>query len=207
MNWGDLLGPLIASGAPTLGKIIGSALPIPGGALIGEAAGNLLARHLGADPNPEAVKEKLENLPPEVALAKVRAAEAEAATKWPALAEMAKAQHEAETAQWQATLADIQGARSQTVALAKAGSGIAWGAPVVSGLVVVGFIAILVLWIMHPPGTPDQVITLLVGSLSTAFGAVVHYWLGSTTGSKSKDNAFADIVANAQATMAKLTRP
>lgn len=206
MDWKDLLGPLVASGAPTLGKIIGSALPIPGGALIGEAAGALLAKHLGVEAKPAAVNAQLEALPPEVALAKIKAAEVEAAAKWPALADMARAQHEAETAQWQATLVDVQSARGQTVELAKAGSRIAYGAPLVSALVVSGFIAILILWIARPPGAPDQVITMLVGTLAAAFGAVVQYWLGSSSGSKNKDEAIGSLMAGMQNIAAKVVK-
>ena len=50
MDWKDLAGPLVGAGAPVLGKILGGLLPIPGGSLVGEAAGNLLAKALGVAP-------------------------------------------------------------------------------------------------------------------------------------------------------------
>src|ERR1039458_854333 len=85
MDWSKLLGPLTAMGAPVLGKIIGSIIPIPGGALIGEAAGRMLASALGVDPTPEAVNTALTTTSADIVLAKVKAAEAEAVAKWPAL--------------------------------------------------------------------------------------------------------------------------
>jgi hypothetical protein len=205
MDWKDLAGPLVAAGAPTLGKIVGAMIPVPGGALIGEAAGNLLAKAFGVEPKPEVVQDAINSADPQVALEKIKAAEAEATAKWPALAEMAKAQHEAEARQWEAQLADVQSARAQTIDLAKSGSAIAWGAPVVSGMVVAGFIAILMLWMVRPPGSTDQVIVMLVGSLSTAFGAVVSYWLGSSAGSKGKDQTLGSLVAQSQQIVARVT--
>lgn len=88
MDWkavGELVGPM----APTIGSLIGGFIPIPGGSLIGETAGKLLASALGVDATPEAVGNAIANDPN--AAAKISAAESEAAAKWPALAEIAKA--------------------------------------------------------------------------------------------------------------------
>ena len=66
-------------------------------------------------------------------------------TKLAEIAAQAEAdQRKADLAALQAQLADVAGARAQTVALAKAGSEIAWGAPVVS-LVVLGTFGV-VMW-------------------------------------------------------------
>lgn len=96
MDWKDV-GQIIAPLAPTLGGILGDLIPIPGGGMIGTAAGNLIAAALGVDPTPDAVGAAIQNDPN--AAAKISAAETEAAAKWPALAEIAKAQYAANAAQ------------------------------------------------------------------------------------------------------------
>jgi hypothetical protein len=101
------------------------------------------------------------------------------AIKSPERLEAFKAKLDAETAQFQATMADVQDARAQTIALTQAGSSIAWGAPVISVLIVAGFLA-LVAGMMFKSVPDSQVALVLFGSLSTAFGSVVSYWLGSS---------------------------
>jgi len=96
MDWKEV-GKIIAPIAPTLGGILGDLIPIPGGGMIGTAAGNLIAAALGVDPTPDAVGAAIQNDPN--AIAKISAAETEAAAKWPALAEIAKAQYAANAAQ------------------------------------------------------------------------------------------------------------
>ena len=85
-------------------------------------------------------------------------------------------------------LHDVQSARSQTVDLAKAGSHIAWGAPIVSVLAVVVFAGFVVLLFTKnlPDGMKDALM-LLAGTAAAGFGAVLNYWLGSSAGSARKD--------------------
>ena len=100
----------------------------------------------------------------------------------PALAEQFKAKLTAETEALRIGIEDTQDARATTVKLAEAGSTIAWGAPVISVLIVVGFLALVFALIFKQ--VPDsQVALVLFGSLSGAFGTVVAYWLGSSAGS------------------------
>lgn len=116
------------------------------------------------------------------------------AIKTPAQAEAFKAQLEADTAQFQAVLADVQDARKQTVELAKAGSPIAWGAMIVSIIVTLGFVAMT--GVMLFKAIPDSQASLMVfGTLSTAFGMVLNYWLGSSNGSRQKDATIAAVVS------------
>ena len=110
----------------------------------------------------------------------------------PAKADAFATRLQAETDQLKAGLADAQNARGTMVALAQAGSQIAWGAPVVSVAVTLGFIAIVGVMTVH--AIPDSaVVNVLVGTLATAFGAVVNYWLGSSAGSRAKDDHLADL--------------
>ena len=98
------------------------------------------------------------------------------------------AQLAADTDMFKAALADTASARAQTVALAQTGSRIAWGAPVVSVLVVGMFGAILALISTHAvPAEARDLLNVMLGSLAASFGAVVQYWVGSSAGSQSKD--------------------
>ena len=91
-----------------------------------------------------------------------------------------------------AALADVSSARAQTVALAGAGSRIAWGAPVVSVLVLSGFatLAVLVVYRGVPAGS-ETVASVLLGTMGAMATAVVSYWVGSSAGSARKSELLA----------------
>jgi hypothetical protein len=96
----------------------------------------------------------------------------------------------AETAQFLASIEDTKDARAQTIKLVEAGSSIAWGAPTISIIVTVGFVAVLTLWMLHPPSSEPatiNVLSILIGSLGASFVQVCNYWLGSSAGSAAKD--------------------
>jgi hypothetical protein len=102
--------------------------------------------------------------------------------------------HELETLQTQ--LADVASARNQTVELAKTGSAIAWGAPIVSVLAIAvfaGFVAML-FFKVAPPGMTEALL-LLGGSAATGYGMVLSYWLGSSSGSAAKDVALRQVAS------------
>lgn len=83
-----------------------------------------------------------------------------------------KAELEAATKEEQAFFADVQSARSQTVALAQVQSPIAYGAPVMSGIVTVGFVFILALFVFYAlelDAYQQSVVTILIGYLGAAF--------------------------------------
>jgi len=123
-----------------------------------------------------------------IALAKI-AADADAAERQANLDEM------------RSQLADVAGARQATVALAASGSRIAWGAPVVSVVVVVGFVGAFAALIFGPTATDPgraAMLNILVGSLSAGWTAVLGYWLGSSAGSAAKN----DMLASAQQALA-----
>ena len=90
----------------------------------------------------------------------------------------------------QAQLADVQSARTPTVKLAEAGSVIAWGAPIISILITVGFFVMLYVVIRQEiPESSQTLANIMLGSLGTSFTAVVGYWVGSSAGSAQKTNA------------------
>jgi hypothetical protein len=102
----------------------------------------------------------------------------------------AQAEREAELAAFRASLADVASARSQTVELARAGSSIAWGAPVVSALIVVAYAGVLAVFLLRPLSLGPEawaVVNILVGTLTSCFTVVTAYWLGSSRGSATKE--------------------
>lgn len=101
MDWKAVAG-LAAPFAPTIGKILGGLIPVPGGALLGEWAGNALARALGVPATPEAVGGAIQGMPAAEVEAKLAAVENEASAKWEAWARVEEAQAADRTAQSQA---------------------------------------------------------------------------------------------------------
>lgn len=171
----DLILALGKAGAPVLGTVIGG----PVGTLAGAAIG-ALADAFGTKATPEAVKQAIETRPDAAAI--VQRVEAE---KAPAL-----------SADLEAILRDRQGARDQTLALVDKGSVISWGAPVVSVLVLSGFIALSWLAMNPSPGVRADVVLYLLGAWQTLAGGVVGYWVGSSAGSASKDVALKQMAAS-----------
>ncbi len=95
MKWADI-APLVAAGAPTLGKMLGGAVgtAVAGpfgtgiGSLLGDQAGKLLAGALGVPPTPDDVHAALVDPDQTKVTAAVQAAEAEAVAQWQAMASM-----------------------------------------------------------------------------------------------------------------------
>jgi hypothetical protein len=97
----------------------------------------------------------------------------------------------------QEALNNTQSARSGLQALATTNSTIAWTAPTISYLVIGGFFAFLFVLVWLYLGKPVdnqnnfivQIINIAVGALTAAFATVVNFWLGSSAGSRKKDDA------------------
>lgn len=66
-----------------------------------------------------------------------------------------------------------------------------WGRVLVSLIVTVGFMGILVIVITTKTqgNAPPEVMLVMLGALGAAFGQVVSYWVGSSSGSAAKDTA------------------
>ena len=105
-------------------------------------------------------------------------------------AERDRARADALLKQMQAALADTESARQQTVALAAAGSRIAWAPVILSTLVVVGFFLCVVMLFLVERSWDERtsgLMNALFGALTISFGQVCNYWLGSSRGSAAKD--------------------
>lgn len=167
MEWKDV-GAVVAKVAPVLGGALGG----PVGAIAG-AAGQLVASFLGVTADPAAVNTALAD--PET-LVKMRVLEI---------------QEQGQLLAWQAAQLDAerlntQDARAMAVNMVAAGNPMGAICPaLISVIVVVGFF-----WMLNRVLTAEAVnepALLLLGSLGTAFGAVVNYYLGSSLGSFRKD--------------------
>lgn len=64
-----------------------------------------------------------------------------------------------------------------------------WGRVLVSVIVVAGFlcVVVLVLTTKMQGNATSEVLLVLLGALSAAFGQVVSYWVGSSASSSQKD--------------------
>jgi lysozyme family protein len=97
----------------------------------------------------------------------------------------------------QEALNNTQSARSALQAFATTNSTIAWTAPTISYLVIGGFFIFLFVLVWLYWGKPVdnqnnfivQIINIAVGALTAAFATVVNFWLGSSAGSRKKDDA------------------
>ena len=116
----------------------------------------------------------------------------------------AEAQRKADLDAMMAQIADTDSARKQTVALAAAGSSIAWGAPIISALVLLTFG--VVMWLAMTKALPagsETILNMLLGTLGAMSVSVVNYWVGSSAGSARKDGMISqqsrDLAASAPA--------
>lgn len=184
MDW-SAVGQLIAQTAPTLGGLLGGMIPFPGGAILGQIAGKVIAENLGVPPTPDAVNAAITTGDPAVVQAKLAQAEAEI---------------NAEVEKYKAQLADVQDARRTNLGYANVGSRIQWAPAAISVLVAIGFFGTL--WILLKAGvnfndTVGQVLLILVGSLVAYMNQVVNYWLGSSAGSQDKSDKLSDMAGRA----------
>ena len=111
-------------------------------------------------------------------------------------ADARRLEHEAILAQ----IRDVQSAREQTVRLAEAKSPIAYGAVLVSAIVLVGFAVMLWLVIREEvPANQRDMVNLLLGTLAGMASSVVAYWVGSSNGSMQKNAALEKALAQKRA--------
>ncbi|MBV8096918.1 MAG: hypothetical protein JO110_27485 [Acetobacteraceae bacterium] len=97
-----------------------------------------------------------------------------------------KAQHQDDIETMKAALADTANARAETEALVKAGSPIAWGAPIVSAIVLLTFAAVLIVDLVSQNKDNVALFNVALGTVGTMATAVVTYWVGSSAGSQHK---------------------
>jgi hypothetical protein len=167
MDWKNIAGK-IAGAAPVLAGVLGG----PAGAAA-SAAGSLVASVLGVKEDPAEVEAALKkDSDAFVKLKEIELKNRELIMGW-------------KSQQLQADLENMKSAREREVLLAQAGSKNAYATPVIAFVVTVGFF-----WLLHTvlrESNIGQAGLLLLGTLSSGFGAVINYYLGSSLGSKEKD--------------------
>ncbi|HTW27888.1 MAG TPA: hypothetical protein VME92_12230 [Acetobacteraceae bacterium] len=96
-----------------------------------------------------------------------------------------------------ARIKDVTDARAQTVALAQSRSPVAYGAPVVSLVVLVTFGAVMALALTRSlPAGSETILNMLLGTLAAMATSVVSYWVGSSAGSARKDERLAQVASS-----------
>lgn len=72
-----------------------------------------------------------------------------------------------------------------------------WGRVLISIIVVAGFIGILILVLTTKlqGSATSEVLLVMLGALAAAFGQVVSYWVGSSSGSAQKDTAIQNLAS------------
>lgn len=165
MDWSSIGATLSSFGLTALGTALGG----PAGGIIGSAAGKMVADALGVPATPEAVQAAL-SADPEMAKAQLAALERG---------------QQAELAELQARLADVQDARHVMVDLSKADSPLAWGPVIVSGILL--GMAMAIFGAVAFKWMPDS--SLVTGAAITWVTSVTSYWIGSSSGSKRSGDA------------------
>jgi hypothetical protein len=184
------LEQLAAQLASVAAPILGGALGGPAGAIIAPLVVNSIGAALGVPPTPDAISAAIK-ADPTGSAGKIAAVEA--------------AQGAAIKSATQAYLDDVANARATEVQYVQSGSSVSWGAPVVSVIIVLGFIgSLLILFFMHSD-LPDRVFQLLnitIGILGTTFVQVCNFWLGSSQGSAEKSSQIGSMMQTIARTVA-----
>jgi hypothetical protein len=91
-----------------------------------------------------------------------------------------------------AAISDGAAGRVPALAASSQKSALAWSAPVVSGIVLLTFAAIMTFVLTHSlPAGSETMANMLLGTLSAMATSVVSYWVGSSAGSARKDEQIA----------------
>lgn len=175
------LGKTVAKYAPLLGSV----LPIPGGAAIGQA----IAAAFGGNADDEQDLIKRINADPEAAV-KLLDIQGRNKLELEKLA-MQKAYNE-QFLDFQ----NVDSARKREIALAQSGQR-DWFMPALAILIIIGFYgAILMIIEVKQDPADNDILYMMLGILGTAFVSVVGYYFGSSASSRKKDDALVSRIAH-----------
>lgn len=191
--------PIIAQLAPLAARLIGNAIDGKAGAAVGEEVAKQVtgvAERVFGTSDPAQVDAAIKADPNK------------------ALEFKAEMERLATQAQLATLSADIENVRDARAALSSE-SALVRGAPVILSIIItVGFFGTLLSlifgWGAGLSGgnnqTVREVLAILLGALTLAFGDVRNFWLGSSAGSKKKDEALAEQAQSAIRNQADQTR-
>lgn len=191
---GGAIGAAAGTVVPGVGNAVGAVAGTVGGGLVGlarslwpETVGGLLDGPAGAQVAP-----LVENTLRQVAGAESPGAVTAAIAADPELGREIEARLNVMAEMERIAAADRKDARAAMAALAQTGSSIAWGAPVVSVIVLVAFAGTMALTLLRaiPPGS-ETVLNVLLGTLAAMATSVVSFWVGSSAGSQRKTDLLA----------------
>ena len=169
----------------TVSPLLGAVLPIPGGAAIGA----LIAHAFGGDSNNP---DQLASLISNDSQAKVKLLEIETNCKvqlQQLMVQSAQNELTAHTAEIESNRLDRADARKNNSA--------SYMPSIITFIIIVGFFVCFYLILKtKADASLQQVLFMMLGTISTSFGGAVSYWLGSSSGSKSKDEAIHKTLAN-----------
>ena len=199
--------PLLAV-AMALVPAIARAIANDRGGAVAASVSKTVAEMTGAT-DPAAARARLDDDPELQATLQIRLAEiagareqerfaAEAATRREAADAEAKRRDD-ELKALSAKLDDVADARASAARLASIGGPASWGPLLVSTIVTIGFfgvlalfIAIMLIGVKGADQTFMQIVNISIGALTVAFSTVVTFWLGSSEGSRRKDQLAAE---------------
>ena len=144
----------------------------------------LVSKVMGVDPESSTAPAEIQ--------AKVDADPADAAAKLQTIEAAHKDAADAANEELRLRLADVQDARATNVEYVKAASPIAWAPVIISMMAALGFygtIAALLFFKGDMTENQATLLNILVGIEATSFSAVIAYWIGSSSSSRSKDEA------------------
>lgn len=183
------LVPILLQAAPFLADLI---FGDKTGTVVQKAA-DIVGSALGADPtDPQVIQAALAKADPTALMALQEKLAEFAHDEAMARLTAEQATRQAEKDEMIAAMADVQNARGQTVQLAQIKSPLAYGAAIISFLVIVSFgmTVYLVFRAAIPPENREMAF-YIIGQLSTFAGMVVAYFVGSTSGSMQKTQMMA----------------
>ena len=178
--------PLILGIAPQLAQHLFGA---NGGAIAASVAGAVAAvtgSDLAAPGGAEAAILAIQGKSELAAQLQIRLAEIAAAAHAEAN-RAADAERLAELDAMKAAMADVASARGTEVALAQGHSSLAWGAPLLSAIILLAFGGMLFVVLTRAiPENSTALANVLLGTLAAMATQVANFWLGSSSGSASK---------------------
>lgn len=175
--------------------LIGGLLTNPVGTVVNQVA-MLVGKKLDVEPTPEAIQKKLETDPDSII--KLRELQYKHEAELGELAIKSQSLNNAEMANARSREIDILSAsKGPDGKIALAGTIAVFMPSVLSLVVVCGFFAVIAAIIHYPMESGDKdVLFLLLGTLASAFGAVLSYYFGTTSGSREKDKTLAGVIKN-----------